>query len=273
MLYELEALRAVTGDTVHPGGYDLTRLAVDFCGLKAGSRLLDVGCKSRAGVEFLIKKFKLDAQGIDPSAKMLELGMQRCADLPIFQVSAEKVDFADDSMDTGDALDTALKTHAGSMVGIPTHVLRMARHEQGGQLQGHIKSVLLTTDHVPHSLSEAVELIWGCNVFNHYGMTEMDEALFRLKDVLDYQCELSEIAGLECLYIDVMTTTEFFAAEGQTCQHAVHQALQTIPAVREGTIHGTLKIIVNLSGNRSPVSKGTAKRQLIDNRNSGRVKV
>jgi ubiquinone/menaquinone biosynthesis C-methylase UbiE len=99
MLYELEALRAVTGDTVRPGGYELTQRAVEFCGLEAGSRLLDVGCGSGASVEFLIEKFKLDAMGIDPSAEMLALGLQRCAGLPIFRGSAEKLDFAGESID------------------------------------------------------------------------------------------------------------------------------------------------------------------------------
>ncbi|MFA5055882.1 MAG: DVU_1553 family AMP-dependent CoA ligase [Dehalococcoidia bacterium] len=72
-----------------------------------------------------------------------------------------------------DAIDVALKQKATSMVGIPTHVLRMARNRSGGRLKGLMKSVLLTTDHVPDSISRAVEDAWGCKVFNHYGTTEM----------------------------------------------------------------------------------------------------
>jgi phenylacetate-coenzyme A ligase PaaK-like adenylate-forming protein len=55
------------------------------------------------------------------------------------------------------------------LVGIPTQVLALARYSNGL----HLKSVLLTTDHVPQSLAAAVERAWGCRVYQHYGMTEM----------------------------------------------------------------------------------------------------
>ncbi len=75
--------------------------------------------------------------------------------------------------EAADAIDLALAQKSTAMVGIPTHVLSMARHRNGGRLQGTIISVLLTTDHVPDSISKTVEDTWGCKVFNHYGMTEM----------------------------------------------------------------------------------------------------
>ncbi|UWG95691.1 class I SAM-dependent methyltransferase [Dehalobacter sp. DCM] len=94
-----EALRVVTGETVRPGGYRLTDQAINFCGLKAGSHLLDVGCGTGASVEYLIKKYQLAAVGIDPSDRMLELGIRRCAWLPIKKGCAESVSFAKNSMD------------------------------------------------------------------------------------------------------------------------------------------------------------------------------
>jgi phenylacetate-coenzyme A ligase PaaK-like adenylate-forming protein len=33
--------------------------------------------------------------------------------------------------------------------------------------------VLLTTDHVPHAIVRELQHRWGCEVYNHYGMTEM----------------------------------------------------------------------------------------------------
>lgn len=98
-MYELEALRAVTGETVRPGSYYLTRRAIEFCRLKADSRLLDVGCGTGASVEFLIKEFALDAKGIDPTAGMLRAGIQRCPGLPVFHGTAEKLDFEEKSID------------------------------------------------------------------------------------------------------------------------------------------------------------------------------
>ena len=75
--------------------------------------------------------------------------------------------------DAGEAIQCALETKASSLVGIPTHVLAMARSKKGKLLKDRIKSVLLSTDHVPRSICQVLEDTWGCKVFNHYGMTEM----------------------------------------------------------------------------------------------------
>jgi phenylacetate-CoA ligase len=57
------------------------------------------------------------------------------------------------------------------MVGVPTHVLSLARQPNAPKLQ--LKSVLLTTDHVPNVIKQVVEERFACEVYNHYGMTEM----------------------------------------------------------------------------------------------------
>ncbi|HRK68837.1 MAG TPA: hypothetical protein PKY73_14880, partial [Hyphomonas sp.] len=45
-------------------------------------------------------------------------------------------------------------------------------HIHGSQLpRPQLKSVLLTTDHVPAAIVQAVEAAWNCTVYNHYGMT------------------------------------------------------------------------------------------------------
>jgi len=58
-----------------------------------------------------------------------------------------------------------------SMVGSPVQVLELARRWKKG-VRGP-KSVLLSTDYVPHSIVRVLESTWGCKVFNHYGTTEM----------------------------------------------------------------------------------------------------
>jgi phenylacetate-coenzyme A ligase PaaK-like adenylate-forming protein len=63
---------------------------------------------------------------------------------------------------------------ATGIVGIPVQVLALARSKQpDGFPAPRLKSVLLTTDHVPQAIARAVESAWGCVVYNHYGMTEM----------------------------------------------------------------------------------------------------
>ena len=68
-----------------------------------------------------------------------------------------------------ETLDVMNREQVNGLVGIPTQVLALARCGEGLEL----KSVLLTTDHVPSVIAEAVEHAWGSLVYNHYGMTEM----------------------------------------------------------------------------------------------------
>ncbi|OQX19481.1 MAG: hypothetical protein BWK80_36830 [Desulfobacteraceae bacterium IS3] len=58
-----------------------------------------------------------------------------------------------------------------SLIGIPTQVLRLARTQDIPK--GIIRNIILTTDYVPLAIVRALEEIWDCQVFNHYGMTEM----------------------------------------------------------------------------------------------------
>jgi phenylacetate-coenzyme A ligase PaaK-like adenylate-forming protein len=39
--------------------------------------------------------------------------------------------------------------------------------------KGRIKSVLLSADYVPATVVQEISNVWGCRVYNHYGMTEM----------------------------------------------------------------------------------------------------
>jgi phenylacetate-CoA ligase len=65
--------------------------------------------------------------------------------------------------------------NATILVGVPTHVLAMARFwETDGQVRpSGPHSILLSTDHVPQAIVSALETTWDCRVYNHYGMTEM----------------------------------------------------------------------------------------------------
>jgi len=262
-----------------------------------------------------------------------------------------------------EAIEAAIQYQTNSMVGIPTHLLRMARHENGYQLSGQIESILLATDHVPNSIVQVMEKQWSCKVYNHYGMTEMglgggvqceartgyhlreadlyfeiidpqtgqnlpegetgeivfttltregmpliryrtgdisrfvteewpcgsalrgmevvkgrvsekkilagvdfslaelDEALFLLDGVLDFRCRMEAIEGIEYLYLDLLL------AQGTNTQslNVVH-TLQSIPAVREGTARHQLKIVTRIHENEFPVTNGTVKRKIEDNR-------
>ncbi|MCB9423410.1 MAG: phenylacetate--CoA ligase family protein [Ardenticatenaceae bacterium] len=76
--------------------------------------------------------------------------------------------------DAAQTLSVMDKEKVTGVVGVPVQVLALVRTAVVQQMpRPHLKSVLLTTDHVPDAIVQAVEEAWGCTVYNHYGMTEM----------------------------------------------------------------------------------------------------
>jgi len=61
------------------------------------------------------------------------------------------------------------------LVGIPTQVLSLARFkdDKSTSVSLSLRSVLLSNDYVPQAIVQELEKAWDCQVFNHYGMTEM----------------------------------------------------------------------------------------------------
>jgi phenylacetate-CoA ligase len=75
--------------------------------------------------------------------------------------------------DPAAAVDVIVKERVDCLVGLPAQVLRLARCGPGTAIPpGRITSVLLSADYVPASIVTALEKIWRCNVYQHYGMTE-----------------------------------------------------------------------------------------------------
>lgn len=74
-----------------------------------------------------------------------------------------------------DALAVIQKERIDCLVGIPVQVLSLAKYRDanGMAVPVMIKSVLLSTDYVPEAVVSALQEAWGCQVFNHYGSTEM----------------------------------------------------------------------------------------------------
>jgi len=71
-LWERSALRDAAGDTLRPGGFDLTDRAAEFIGLTPGRRVLDVGSGLGATVARLRARFGADAWGVEPSSVQTE---------------------------------------------------------------------------------------------------------------------------------------------------------------------------------------------------------
>ncbi|MCL5290188.1 MAG: DVU_1556 family methyltransferase [Bacillota bacterium] len=98
-VYESNSLRQVTGGTLRPGGFTLTDKAVQYCGFKPGTTVLDLGCGTGATVEHLAAKYSLNAVGIDPSDRLLDIGGKRRPDLPLIQGRGESLPFLPGELD------------------------------------------------------------------------------------------------------------------------------------------------------------------------------
>ena len=70
--YESESMREALGDTLRPGGFNLTEKGVQYCKISAGDMVLDLGCGRGATVNYLYEKHNIHAVGVDPSEKLIE---------------------------------------------------------------------------------------------------------------------------------------------------------------------------------------------------------
>lgn len=94
-LYESPALRAVTGPVIRPGGFTLTDRGLARCRLRAGARVLDIGCGAGGSVDHLRRRHDLAAIGLDLSAVLLAEGVQTHGNLPLVRGRAEQLPVAD----------------------------------------------------------------------------------------------------------------------------------------------------------------------------------
>ena len=73
-----------------------------------------------------------------------------------------------------DAVRKMCQEQATSLVGIPVQVLAMARYwEKWGKSSWAPRCGLLSTDYVPAAVVNELRRIWNCEIYDHYGMTEM----------------------------------------------------------------------------------------------------
>jgi arsenite methyltransferase len=97
-LYESGALRAVTGELIRPGGFELTDRGLSRCHLARGERALDIGCGTGAGVRRMRSRYGLAAMGLDLSAVLLAQGAENRGGSPLVRGRAEALPVAGGSI-------------------------------------------------------------------------------------------------------------------------------------------------------------------------------
>ena len=97
--FESCCMQEVMGDTLRPGGFSLTDIAVDFCSLTPNDSVLDLGCGRGATVNYLFDKYHITAAGIDSSEKLIEEAKSICQYDAFFLGKGEQLPFDQNTFD------------------------------------------------------------------------------------------------------------------------------------------------------------------------------
>lgn len=76
-VYEDNSIRDVTGETIRPGGFFLTKRALEITKIGKGMKILDIGCGIGATVNYLWTKHNIESYGIDRSQKLIDIGKEK----------------------------------------------------------------------------------------------------------------------------------------------------------------------------------------------------
>ncbi len=98
-VYEGAALRRVAGDTLHPGGLDLTTRALTLAELEPSSNILDLGCGSGASAALCWYTFGLDSMGLDLSEALLAEAHTRHPGLRLCRATGVRLPFRESTLD------------------------------------------------------------------------------------------------------------------------------------------------------------------------------
>lgn len=103
--YQTDYAKLLFGNSMHPGGLELTKEIGNKIGITKNSKILDVACGIGTSAIFLAKNFGCRVTGIDLGAKNISGAMKNSAsegtsDYTEFKVSdAEKIEFPDETFD------------------------------------------------------------------------------------------------------------------------------------------------------------------------------
>jgi phenylacetate-coenzyme A ligase PaaK-like adenylate-forming protein len=72
-----------------------------------------------------------------------------------------------------EALERLTAEKISSVIGLPVQVFALARYGEAVGASPRLRSVALVSDHVPTCIVAELKRLWHCEVFQHYGATEM----------------------------------------------------------------------------------------------------
>jgi arsenite methyltransferase len=105
-IHEACIIDELLGDTLRPGGLDLTTHAAALAGIRTDYRVLDVGCGKGATAVFLAQQYNCNVTGIDLSAQMIISSRTNAAEkgladkISFLVADGEVLPFSNGSFDT-----------------------------------------------------------------------------------------------------------------------------------------------------------------------------
>jgi phenylacetate-coenzyme A ligase PaaK-like adenylate-forming protein len=78
-----------------------------------------------------------------------------------------------DGSGDGEALSIMEERGVNSILATASAAVRLSGKSAGGAASASMRTVLLSAEYVSESAKESIEASWGCEVYEHYGMTEM----------------------------------------------------------------------------------------------------
>lgn len=102
---------------------------------------------------------------------------------------------------------------------------------------------------------------------NHLTVADLDEALFPLPGILNFQVEIAPDAEVDTLRLTLFTTDQLSDLPG----NSVVKALHGIPAVCSAVKKGILRIAPVRTSDEDWISTGSIKRKIIDTREGNKV--
>lgn len=96
--YQSPELWQVTGESLRPGGVELTDRAVEFCGFAPGDRVLDIGCGLGATLRHLREAHRMNPLGLDISETLLGEARKRGPGAALVRGRADRLPLAEGSL-------------------------------------------------------------------------------------------------------------------------------------------------------------------------------
>mgnify|MGYP000867916146 CR=1 FL=1 len=98
-LYEEPVMQDILGNTLRPGGTDITKRAVEFCKFKEDDIILDLGCGKGATIKYLSDNYNIKAKGLDISESLVKEAKTINKNNEIVVSSGENIPFYKDFFD------------------------------------------------------------------------------------------------------------------------------------------------------------------------------